>query len=226
VISGIATTVQQPEVQVNKRIGILGGTFNPVHSGHLILAQDAQELFELDRILFLPCRQPPHKDQAQIIAARHRLAMLRAALRGNADFKICRWELERSGPSYTIETIRALKAQHPEWDLAFIIGADTLPELHLWHEIEQLLELCPFVTLTRPGFEASALSAAQLQLPAPWPQILLSRTACGHRVDISSSEIRQRLRQKKSIRYLVPAAVANYIHKHSLYEEPHDNPQR
>jgi nicotinate-nucleotide adenylyltransferase len=133
------------------RIGILGGTFNPVHMGHLILAQDALEQFELSKVVFMPCACPPHKSVRDLIPAEHRAAMLEAAIEGDLRFQVSRDEIERDGISYTIDTARAMKLQYPESEIVFVIGSDSLMELHLWKEINALLEVCRFVTLTRPG---------------------------------------------------------------------------
>lgn len=201
----------------NTRIGVLGGTFNPVHLGHLILAQDARDLFELDRVLFVPCDKPPHKDASTVIPATHRLAMLQAALKGNPAFEICDLELRRCGTTYTVDTLRKLLKQHAHEELVFIIGSDTLPELHLWKEIDALLKLCRVVTLIRPGFDLKTLNEAKLKLPPPWPKHLLREAAQGHAVEISSSDIRHRVAEGMSIRTLVPQPVELYIAEHRLY---------
>jgi nicotinate-nucleotide adenylyltransferase len=202
----------------NNRIGILGGTFNPVHHGHLILAQDAMEIFELDRVLFVPCDKPPHKDSATIISATHRIAMLQAAFQGNPAFEVCDLELRRGGTTYTVDTMRELTRLYANSELVFIIGSDTLPELHLWKEIGELLNLCRFVTLARPGFDLKSISAAKLHLPPPWPQKLLSQIAKGHTAEISASDIRHRVAEEMSIRYLVPTPVELYIAENDLYK--------
>jgi len=202
---------------VTNRIGVLGGTFNPVHLGHLILAQDAQDVFELDRILFVPGDKPPHKDATSVIPATHRLAMLQSALQGNLSFDICDLELRRGGTTYTIDTIRELARIYPGKELVFIIGSDTLPELHLWKEIDVLLNLCRFVTLARPGFDFKVFNEEKLKLPPPWPKKLLSQAARCHNVEISSSDIRHRIAEGMNIRYFVPPAVDLYIAEHKLY---------
>ncbi|MBU4198977.1 MAG: nicotinate-nucleotide adenylyltransferase [Verrucomicrobia bacterium] len=201
----------------NTRIGVLGGTFNPVHLGHLILAQDALDIFELDRVLFVPCDKPPHKDASSVIPATHRLAMLQMALKGNTTFDICDLELRRGGTTYTVDTMRELTGLYQEAELVFIIGSDTFTELHLWQEIGALLKLCRFVTLARPGFDLNALSEEKLKLPPPWPRTLLSQVARGHAVEISSSDIRHRAAEGMSIRYLTPTPVELYIAEHNLY---------
>jgi nicotinate-nucleotide adenylyltransferase len=171
----------------------------------------------LGRVLFLPGDKPPHKDATTIIPATHRLAMLRAALQGNPALEICDLELQRGGTTYTVDTMRALTKLYPQAELVFIIGSDTLPELHLWKEIEALLKLCRFVTLARPGFDLKTLSADKLKLPPPWPKTLLSQVAKGHTMEISSSDIRHRIAEGMSIRYLTPTPVELYISEHHLY---------
>lgn len=202
---------------MRRRLGILGGTFNPVHLAHLILAQSALELHELDRVLFVPCAVPPHKDGASLADARHRLAMLQLALEGDLRFEVDEIELRRGGASYSIDTARALHEKHRNADLHFIIGSDTLLELHSWRSIETLLELCTFVTFERAGAKIDTISEEALRLPAPWPRRVLAKCASGRQVDISSSDIRHRIQEGLSIRYLVPDCVGMYIAEHNLY---------
>ena len=199
------------------RIGVLGGTFNPPHLGHLILAQDAFELFDLSQVLFLPCAQPPHKAAAGLAAAEHRLAMLEAAIEGDLRFEVSDIELRRGGLSYSVDTARELKVRYPRAEILFIIGSDSLRELHQWKDIATLLELCQFVTLIRPGADERALLAQDLRLPPPWPDRLRAQIRVGHAVDISSTNIRHRLAEALSIRYLVHPAVEMYITEHRLY---------
>lgn len=203
---------------MTQKLGILGGTFNPVHQGHLILAQDALEHFGLNRVLFIPCAQPPHKAPNSLAAAKHRLAMLRAAVADNPRFEISTIELERSGPSFTIETLKTLRETHPDTRFYFMIGTDSLLELHQWREISELLELCEFVTMLRPGFPVEHLAEERLNLPPPWPARLLKNLFPGHAADISSTDIRRRVAAGCSIRYLVPDAVAGYIAAQGLYQ--------
>ncbi|MBI2437424.1 MAG: nicotinate (nicotinamide) nucleotide adenylyltransferase [Lentisphaerae bacterium] len=199
------------------RIGILGGSFNPVHLGHLILAQDAWETFDLAKVLFVPCDLSPHKPSTALVAVEHRVAMLEAALSGSLPFELCDLEVRRGGTTYSIDTVRALLQRYPRNELVFIIGSDTLAELHLWKDVGQLLRLCRFVTLVRPGFELKTITRGSLNLDPQLERELLANVATGHQVDISSSDIRHRVAEGMSIRYLVPEGVEMYIAEHSLY---------
>jgi len=199
------------------KLGILGGTFNPVHLAHLILAQTAAETHDLGGVLFVPCAVPPHKDTHSLIDSSHRAAMLELAIEEDLRFEISDIELARQGASYSIDTVRALSLQYPDTELYFIIGSDTLLELHSWRNIEGLLDLCTFATFGRPGTDLVAIREEDLQLPPPWPERLLANCASGRQVDVSSSDIRHRIKEGFSIRYLVPQAVEMYIAEHNLY---------
>ncbi|MCG2659876.1 MAG: nicotinate (nicotinamide) nucleotide adenylyltransferase [Kiritimatiellae bacterium] len=182
----------------------------------MILAQDALETFDLAAVLFVPCDHPPHKPAASLVSVEHRMAMLEAALTGSLPFEVCDLEIRRGG-TYSIDTVRALAKHYPKDDLVFIIGSDTLPELHLWKDMRELLRLCRFVTLARPGFDLKAMTEKSLNLEPDLAQALLANVAIGHQVDISASDIRHRVAEGMSIRYLVPDAVDMYIAEHRLY---------
>lgn len=185
--------------------------------GHLVLARDAMEAHGLDRVLFVPCACPAHKPIAALAPAEHRWAMLEGAVRDDSSFSVSRVELDREGTSYAVDTVKALRVQEPEVSWHFIIGADTLPELHSWRNILELLELCRFVTMRRPGMPGRDDLTRDIQLPSPWPERLREGVFDGHLLDISSSEIRKRVAQRRSIRYLVPREVETYIEEHQLY---------
>lgn len=199
------------------RIGILGGTFNPVHLGHLVMAQDALERFELSKVMFVPCAKPPHKRATGLAAAEHRVKMLEAAVEGDLRFEVSTEEVHRGGVSYTVDTVRAFRSLWPEARLFLILGMDSLVELHLWKDVYALLELCEVLTLTRPGIDAADLRPETLSLKAPWPERLLKNVAAGHPMDISSSDIRRRIAEGMSVRYLVHPAVEMYMAEHRLY---------
>lgn len=209
-----------------ERIGILGGSFNPVHTGHLVLAQDALDHFGLNRVVWVPAAQPPHKPSLVLAPARDRLEMLRLAVQGDPRFEVSEDELLRGGVSYTVDTVRRLQSQRPGADLHLIIGGDTLRELHTWKDIPTLLTLCRVVTVARPGFAADRVDPAQLRLPDPWPKTLLAQVITGHLIEISASDIRQRVQRKQSIRYLVPDAVERYIHERRLFAPPGEPPSK
>ena len=187
-----------------KRIGILGGTFNPVHKGHLRLAQDALKRFELDRVFVIPCAMPPHKRPDRLAPAKHRLAMLKAAVMGDRRLTVSEIEIKRGGLSYSIDTVRRLKKLHPKAEVYFIIGGDSINELNSWKQIGELRKLCTFVATGRPGFRVRGPSTVTMFKGRP--------------VDVSSSEIRERVAEGKSIRRLVPAPVGRYIAERCLYQ--------
>ncbi len=192
------------------RIGLMGGTFDPVHLGHLIMAEWTKSELLLDRIVFIPSGRPPHKESHELTPAPVRRALLEAALAHEEDYDISEVELGREGISYTIDTVRSLLDDHhyKNAELFMIIGADTLLELHTWKHPETVLSLVQMVVCLRPGFPLEKADGEFLSkvnvIPFPF-------------IDISSSRIRERVRQGKSIHFLVPAAVEEYIHKTGLY---------
>lgn len=196
-------------------IGILGGTFDPIHYGHLAAAEGAMHLVGLDRVLFMPNRQPPHKAGRSVTPAEHRAAMVRAAIADNPCFGFTDLELARTGPSYTIDTVRAFQAQQPDWQIAFIIGMDSLVEIHTWYDYRALLGLTDFVVVSRPGYPEARRDAT---LAALGPE-LARRIRCVAipGVDVAASELRDLAAQGYPLRYLVPDAVAQYVAEHRLY---------
>ncbi|MCE9615438.1 MAG: nicotinate-nucleotide adenylyltransferase [Lentisphaerae bacterium] len=202
---------------MGSRIGILGGTFNPIHVGHLILAQSALETFELSTVLFIPCATPPHKSATDLLPGKHRLAMIERAIEWNPFFESSDQELQRPGISYAVDTVATLSRQYPDASLFFIIGADTLRELHKWRQIYDLLAICRFITFGRPGAELASVATADLGLDPPWPDRLRKDLTVGRHIDISSTDIRYRVAEGLSIRYLVPPEVEMYIAEHGLY---------
>jgi nicotinate-nucleotide adenylyltransferase len=187
------------------KIGILGGTFNPVHIGHLILAEEAREKLGLDKIIFVPTSMPPHKDNLNIASANDRLKMLKLAVASNKYFSVSDIEIKRQGRSYTIDTVKELKAKYSRDELYFIIGSDLLKYLKDWKDLDQILSLVKFVAATRPGY-------ALEQIPQPI-QTLPIRA-----VDVSGFEVRQCVAANKSFGYLVTDKVFDYIKKRKLYK--------
>ncbi|MGA2222364.1 MAG: nicotinate-nucleotide adenylyltransferase [Verrucomicrobiia bacterium] len=198
-----------------RKIGILGGTFNPIHIGHLIIAQDAMEQFGLDCVKFIPSATPPHKKYEGNATAAQRLAMVRLAIRGNARFEADDIEIRRGGTSYSVDTLTSLRRRDPQAQFYFIIGADSLQELHRWREVGRLVRLCTFVIVVRPGFEPRRV--VDPKLDAATRRRLRQHVLRGHACDIASRDIRARVARGESIRYLVPDAVLQYINRHKLY---------
>ena len=185
-------------------IGILGGTFNPIHVGHLILAEEVREKLKLDTIVFVPTYLPPHKRNGDVANALHRYKMIGLALRDNPRLSVSDIEIKRQGRSYTIDTIRQLRKKYPKKELYFITGSDLLKYLDEWKDLTEILKLVKFVVGTRPGY--------------PLERIPSYISTVGIRaVDISAFEIRQAIRRRKSFRYLVPETVYRYIKAHRLY---------
>jgi nicotinate-nucleotide adenylyltransferase len=194
---------------------VLGGTFDPVHLGHLAAADDAADALGVDQVLFVPNRAPPHKVAWQVSDPIDRLAMLRLAVPGNPRFDVSTVELDRSGPSYTLDTLRELRASlGAETRLVFLAGFDALAELHTWHQPQDLLDEFEIVLLDRPTNDDPRWDIAGRHFPG-----IRDRIRAVHVVQlaISSRDIRERVRAGKPYRYLVPEAVAQYIASHGLY---------
>lgn len=204
---------------MTRKLGLFGGSFNPVHFGHLISARAVAERLGLERVLLIPSASPPHKQQANDLApATHRLEMVRLAVEGDALFEVSDIELHRDGPSYTIDTIMQLQSEFgPETRLHWIIGGDSLPELATWSRVQRLVELAEIVTATRPGWQRPDLSALERMVGAAAVARLLANCLETPQIEISASDIRARLRAGRSVRYLIPAAVDAYVRHHQLY---------
>ena len=202
--------------QRGSKIGILGGTFNPIHLGHLLIAADALEQLGLDSVKFIPSATPPHKTVDKLAGERDRLRMIVLAIRRNAEFEVDDIEIKRGGKSYSVDTLSELRRRDPQAAFYFIIGADSLRELHLWREVGRLVRLCTFVTVPRPGFEAKPVIDPRLD--AATRRCLRQHVLHGHACDIASREIRARVAKGRSIRYLVPDAVHEYIRRRRLYQ--------
>ena len=210
----------EPDRQA-RRFGVLGGTFDPVHIGHLIIAQEVVSLLGLDRFFFLPAGAPPHKRSRQITPVQHRLRMLDLAIADNPAFALSRVDVDRPGPSYTADTLRLLHAAWgPDTAVYFVMGWDMLYDLPSWyHPAEVVRQVERLVIINRPGFEESAPYLALLQklLPGIQERLLWLETA---RVSIRSTDLRRHVAAGRSIRYQVPAAVEQYILAHGLYRQP------
>lgn len=196
------------------RLGIFGGTFDPIHIAHLRMAEEAREQLALERVLFVPNRVSPLKAGAPPASPPARLEMVRLAIQDNPAFLVSDIEIARSGLSYTVDTLRALRGEYSGESLFFLTGMDAVRDLPRWHEPETLLELARIVAATRPGAEKEAALAA---LPAAWRERVAFIEMPG--LDISGTSLRARVRAGRSIRYLVPPTVENYIRERGLYQQ-------
>lgn len=200
------------------RIGLYGGSFDPIHFGHLISAQSIAEQINLSRVVLVLSPRPPHKTGRRLTDAEHRLAMARLAVRGDPLFEVSDIELHRAGPSFTIDTVTAFRAQvGKEAELFWIIGADSLPELPTWRRIRDLVHAVQIVTARRPGSRLPASAALADAVGEAQAEALLERCVETPEIGISATDIRKRVAARQSIRYMVPEAVASYITKKMLY---------
>lgn len=194
------------------RLGVFGGTFDPVHVGHLAIAHAALEALGLDRVLFVIARRSPLKERGPVASEAERLAMLERAIAGEPRFAVSRLELDREGPSYTVDTLAALRAAAPVDELFLILGGDASAELPRWRSPERIAELATIVVAERPGVPPPAVPGALRTFDAP-------------RLDISSRELRARAARGRSLRYLVPDPVHEYIEARGLYRAARPSPQ-
>ncbi len=187
------------------KIGILGGTFNPIHIGHLILAEEVREKMGLDRVIFVPTYLPPHKDNSGIAQALDRYKMIRLAIHGNNKFSVSDIEIRRNGFSYTIDTLVEFKRIYDKDELYFITGSDLLKYLDAWKDLEEIIKMVKFIVATRPGYPLEKIPAYITTVPI-------------RAGEISAFEVREAVKEKKSFRYLVPESVLRYIIGKGLYQ--------
>ena len=194
-----------------RRIGVMGGTFDPIHHGHLVAASEVQSWFDLDEVIFVPTGQPWQKADREVSPAEDRYLMTVIATAANPRFQVSRVDIDRHGPTYTIDTLRDLAEQHPDDELYFITGADAMAAILTWRDHDELFELAHFVGCTRPGHEMDAETIRRL----PHDRVTLVEIPA---LAISSTDCRVRVHKGEPVWYLVPDGVVQYIGKHRLYQ--------
>jgi len=202
-----------------KRIGVMGGTFDPIHNGHLVTAEEAWKQFQLDQVLFVPSGHPPHKDGRKSLDPEGRYLMAVIATATNPHFKVSRMEIDRNGPSYTIDTVRELhRIYGKNTQVFFITGADAILEILTWKEPEKVLREAVFIAATRPGYDLKkleeSLPEAEKERHATDPRVLVMEIPA---LAISSTDIRGRVKEGRPITYLVPEGVSEFIEKNGFY---------
>ncbi|WP_347488049.1 nicotinate-nucleotide adenylyltransferase [Desulfoscipio sp. XC116] len=199
-----------------RRIGLMGGTFDPIHHGHLVAAEEARCQFGMEKVIFIPTGKPPHKTGRDISPPEHRLEMTEKAVSSNPYFTISDLEIQREGLSYTIDTVRAMKELYAGWEMFFITGSDAVLEILAWKNVDGLLKECFFVAATRPGFQLGSVSHKLGHLPEG--SLAKIKTIEVPALAISSTDIRNRVRQGRPIKYLLPEAVEKFIYQNNLYQ--------
>lgn len=194
------------------RLGVMGGTFDPIHHGHLVAASEAQSLLDLDEVVFVPTGQPWQKAERTVSPPEHRYLMTVVATASNPRFTVSRVDIDRDGPTFTIDTLRDLRAARPDDELFFITGADALAQILSWKDADELFELAHFVGVTRPGYELS-------ESGLPQDRVTLQEVPA---MSISSTNCRDRVAAGEPVWYLVPDGVVQYINKYALYTRPTD----
>jgi nicotinate-nucleotide adenylyltransferase len=194
----------------HRRVGVMGGTFDPIHHGHLVAASEVQAWFDLDEVIFVPTGDPWQKSERVVSPAEHRYLMTVIATASNPAFRVSRVDIDRAGPTYTIDTLRDLRAELPDAELYFITGADALGSIFTWRDADELFELANFVGCTRPGYEMTS----EMLDGIPADRVTLVEIPA---LAISSSDCRDRTNKGEPIWYLVPDGVVQYVVKHNLY---------
>lgn len=198
-----------------KNVGIFGGSFNPLHQGHLIVAEFAAESMNLDLVLFTPVVFPPHKESHDLIPIEHRIAMIEPAIANNERFQLSRADVDRPGPHYSVDTVSIIQADYPHSNLYFVMGGDSFKTFPRWHQPEAIIRICHLAVMRRPSSRPVQRNMHEVDMPG-----LEQRT---HMIEappigISSTRIREQVQVGKSVRYLVPDNVLHYIHTHHLYQ--------
>ena len=193
-----------------RRVGVMGGTFDPIHHGHLVAASEVQAWFDLDEVIFVPTGDPWQKSDRDVTEAEHRYLMAVVATAANPRFNVSRVDIDRDGPTYTIDTLRDLKAEMPDAELFFITGADALADIFTWRDVQELFDLATFVGCTRPGYTMDPETLDKI----PSDKVTMVEIPA---LAISSTDCRDRHRRGEPVWYLVPDGVVQYIAKHDLY---------
>ncbi len=202
----------------DRKIAVMGGTFDPIHYGHLVAAEAVRDRFQLDKVIFIPAGNPPHKNSKNITDSSHRYNMTMLATATNPYFEVSRIEIDRKGITYTVDTIKQLRALYCAIDeLYFITGADAVLEILTWHKVEELLKLCNFVAATRPGFDLRDLEQKLHEIKSKYGKEIFHIEIPS--LAISSTDIRNRVRSNHTIKYLLPESVEQYILKYGIYRE-------
>jgi nicotinate-nucleotide adenylyltransferase len=200
-----------------RKIGVFGGTFDPVHLGHLILAEQCREQGRLDEVWFVPAPRPPQKDGEAITRFDQRVEMLAIAIAGHAAFKISEVEKDRAGPSYTVDTLAELRHRHPDDTFSLLVGGDSLADLPLWRDPAGIVARAGLLVMARPG--TPLLTAEELRRKIGTSQEVSLAVVEAPQIDIASRDLRRRVREGRSVRYLTPRGVEAYIHDKGLYRE-------
>ena len=200
-------------------LGLFGGTFDPIHFGHLLTARSVLEQLQLSELCFVPSAQPPHKGDVNIISFSHRAAMVKLGINDETGLTVDECEGKRDGPSYTLDTVKYFRELKPDVALYWIIGADSLADLHTWYHVDQLVDACEIITACRPGWEQPDLTHLESVLRRKQLAKVRRGILETPRIDISATDIRGRAAESKSIRYQVPEAVREYIDDHQLYRQ-------
>ncbi len=200
------------------KIGVFGGTFDPVHLGHLVIAEQCREQAKLDEVWFLPSARPPHKARPDLTPFERRADMIQLAIAGHAQFRVSDIEKDRPGPSYTADTLAELRRQRPEVDWHLILGSDCLPDLAHWHEPLRVVAQAKLAVVARPGWPVWSAEQLQNSLRLADDQRLHLQVVSVPLIEIASRDLRRRVAEGRSVRYMVPAAVAAYIADKGLYK--------